>query len=33
MNTQIQTEIDSFNEKPYGDAKALAEVVFNLPLR
>jgi len=33
MNTQIQTEIDSFNEKPSGDAKALAEVVFNLPLQ
>ena len=33
MTTQIQTEIDSFNEKPSGDAKALAEVVFNLPLQ
>ncbi len=29
----IQTEIDSFSEKPSGNAKPFAEVVFNLPLR
>ena len=29
----IQTEIDSLSEKPSGNAKPFAEVVFNLPLR
>ncbi len=30
---KIQTEIDSFSEKPSGNAKPFAEVVFNLPIK